>query len=252
MRQLLAASLVTVSLTPLCHAMDLAEAYRQALKNDPQWSANTNSYLAEKEKAGQSSGALLTTVALSGSLYKNHFSPETGASLSYNATQYGAQIRQPLFRADLWRDYQRSKTLTDVNEANYRQKEQDQVLRVSQAYVDVLRAQETLSTAQAEEAALKRQLEQAQKRFEVGLIAKTDVLEAQAQLDGAVANRISAEAALAGSCEVLATIVGGDPGKLAALRDDFTVTPPSPASAEEWAKLANDKNPQLSAARLNY
>lgn len=252
MRQLLAASLVTVSLTPLCHAMDLAEAYRQALKNDPQWSANTNSYLAEKEKAGQSSGALLPTVALSGSLYKNHFSPETGASLNYNATQYGAQVRQPLFRADLWRDYQRSKTLTDVNEANYRQKEQDQVLRVSQAYVDVLRAQETLSTTQAEEAALKRQQEQAQKRFEVGLIAKTDVLEAQAQLDGAVANRISAEAALASSREVLATIVGGDPGTLDALRDDFTVTPPSPASAEEWARLANDKNPQLSAARLNY
>ena len=95
MRQLLAASLLTVSLTPLCHAMDLAEAYRQALKNDPQWSANTSSYLAEKEKAGQSSGALLPTVALSGSLYKNHFSPETGASLSYNALQYGAQIRQP-------------------------------------------------------------------------------------------------------------------------------------------------------------
>jgi outer membrane protein len=91
-----------------------------------------------------------------------------------------------------------------------RQKLQEQVQRVSEAYFNVLRAEETLGASKSEEAALKRQLEQAQKRFDVGLIAKTDVLEAQAQLDGATASRISQEVGLASAREVLASIIGGD------------------------------------------
>jgi outer membrane protein len=83
-------------------------------------------------------------------------------------------------------------------------------LRVSEAYFNVLRAEETLASAKAEEAALKRQLEQSQKRFEVGLIAKTDVLEAQAQLDGSTAARISQEVGLASANEVLAGIIGNN------------------------------------------
>ncbi|HEX5360743.1 MAG TPA: TolC family outer membrane protein [Fluviicoccus sp.] len=251
MHRILAASLLSFALSPLCHAIDLAQAYDLALKNDPEWAASTNAYKAEMLREGQNSGALLPTVGLSASYANNNFSPDMGASTTYNSVQYGLQVRQPLYRADLWRDYQRAKSSSSASEANYRQKQQELVLKVSEAYINVLRAQETLSTTQAEEAALKRQLEQAQKRFEVGLIAKTDVLEAQAQLDGAVANRISAEVGVANTREVLTAIIGKDPGTLSELRKDFAVTPPLPASADEWAEMARSKNPQLTAARMN-
>ena len=124
--------------------------------------------------------------------------------------------------------------------------------KVSEAYFNVLRAEETLGASKSEEAALKRQLEQAQKRFDVGLIAKTDVLEAQAQLDGATANRISQEVGLASAREVLASIIGGDASALSSLRADFIVTTPQPSNPDDWVKLAQDKNPQLATARFNY
>lgn len=252
MRRLLSAVIIASGFAPACYALDLAQAYEQALKNDPQWAATTNQYLSDGQKEALSQGALLPTVGLSATINRNKVSPETGSNYDYTGQQYALQLRQPLYRADLWRAWQKSKSLTSVNEANYRQKQQEQVLRVSEAYFNVLRAEETLSSAKAEEAALKRQLEQAQKRFDVGLIAKTDVLEAQAQLDGSTAGRISQEVGLASARETLAAIIGNDPGKLSALRTDFVVTPPQPANPDDWVKLAKDKNPQLASARFSY
>lgn len=251
MRRLIAAPLLALALNPLSHAIDLAQAYDLALKNDAEWAAITSSYKAEQLKEGQNRGALLPTVGLSGSYSENRFSPDIGKAASYPATQYGLQLKQPLYRADLWRAWQQARKSTSVSEANYRQKQQELVLKVSEAYINVLRAQETLATSQAEEAALKRQLEQAQKRFEVGLVAKTDVLEAQAQLDGATANRISATVGVSSSREALTALIGQDPGTLAALSPDFKVTEPQPSSPDDWAEMAKEKNPQMDAARLN-
>lgn len=251
MRRLLAASLLSFSLTPLSYALDLAQAYNLALKNDADWAATTNAFKAEQLKEGQNYGALLPTVGLSASLSENRISPDNGASADYSATQYGLQVKQPLYRADLWRSWEQSRKAASASEAGYRQKQQELVLKVSEAYLNVLRAQETLGTTQAEEAALKRQLEQAQKRFEVGLIAKTDVLEAQAQLDGAIANRISAEVGVSSTRETLTAVIGQNPGTLAALRTDFAVTAPMPSNADDWAEMAKAKNPSMEAARLN-
>lgn len=251
MRFLLSALVASIGLSSNCFALDLAQAYEQALKNDPQWSAITNQYLAEKEKENLSYGALLPTVGFSGAINRNKVSPDTGANYSYTGTQLALQARQGLYRPDLWTSYSKAQSLSSVNEANYRQQQQEQILRVSEAYFNVLRAEETLASAKAEEAALKRQLEQSQKRFEVGLIAKTDVLEAQAQLDGSIAARISQEVGLASALEVLAGIIGNNANTLSKLRADFVITPPQPNNAEEWVKLAQDKNPQLAAARFN-
>ena len=252
MRRLFPVLLIASSAASTCYALDLAQAYEQALKNDPQWASITNQYLAENEKENLSREALRPTVGFTGSVNRNNVSPDTGSSYSYTGTQLAIQARQPLYRADLWKAYEKAKALTSVNEATYRQKQQEQVQRVSEAYFNVLRAEETLGASKSEEAALKRQLEQAQKRFDVGLIAKTDVLEAQAQLDGATANRISQEVGLASAREVLASIIGGDASALSSLRADFIVTTPQPSNPDDWVKLAQEKNPQLATARFNY
>lgn len=251
MRCLLSVLIASFGVVSNSYALDLAQAYEQALKNDPQWAATTGQYLAEKEKENLSYGALLPTVGFSGAINRNETSPDVGSSYGYTGTQLAIQARQPLYRPDLWTAYEKAKTLTSVNEATYRQQQQEHVLRVSEAYFNVLRNEETLSSAKSEEAALKRQLEQSQKRFDVGLIAKTDVLEAQAQLDASIAVRINQDVALASAREVLTGIIGNDAGTLSKLRADFMITPPQPNNADDWVKLAHEKNPQLASARFN-
>ena len=252
MRRLLALAIVASTVGSTAYALDLEQAYQQALKNDPQWAAINNQYWSDSLKVELSHGALKPTVGLSAAVNANKVDPESAASYNYTGTQLALQLRQPLYRADLWKAYSKAQALNSVNEANLRQKLQEQVQRVSEAYFNVLRAEETLAASKSEEAALKRQLEQAQKRFDVGLIAKTDVLEAQAQLDGATASRISQEVGLASAREVLASIIGTDASQLSGLRADFIVTAPQPSNPNDWVKLAQDKNPQLASARFNY
>jgi outer membrane protein len=119
MRFILSTLVASIGLSSNCLALDLAQAYEQALKNDPQWSATTSQYLAEKEKERLSYGALLPTVGFSGSMNRNKVSPDTGTDYSYTGTQLALQARQGLYRPDLWTSYSKAKSLSSVNEANY-------------------------------------------------------------------------------------------------------------------------------------
>ncbi|HET8731758.1 MAG TPA: TolC family outer membrane protein [Moraxellaceae bacterium] len=232
--------------------LDLSEAYGKALQNDPTWLAARNNYLAGSEEVTVGRGGLLPTVAATADVSKDSFTGKTaGNNYDFNQTQWGIKATQPLFRADAWNDYQRAQASSSQAEATFRSQEQELALRVSQAYFSVLSAEEGLAYAQSEEAANGRQLDQAQQRFDVGLIAITDVLEARAGFDGARANRISAEASLAAARENLAAIVGEDPGKLVPLKADAPMVKPVPEDPEAWVRLAREKNPDLIAARKN-
>lgn len=237
------------------HALDLTEAYAKARQNDPTWLAAGNNYLAGTEEAAVSRGGLLPNVVASGSISKDEFEPAVSdptIPTDSDTTQWAIKATQPLFRADAWFDYQRARASSSQAEAVYRSQEQELALRVSQAYFTVLSAQETLAYAQSEEAAYGRQLDQAQQRFDVGLIAITDVLEARASFDGARANRIAAESALASAQENLAVVIGEAPDRLAPLKPDAPMVKPVPADPEAWVVLARERNPDLIAAQRNY
>lgn len=238
------------------HALDLSEAYAKAQTNDPRWSAARNTYLADDATSDVARAGLLPSLIASGSVSQNDFERDTpiagNTSVDYKNTTYGAKLTQPLFNADAWYGYQSAKAVGSQAEATYRSAEQDLALRVSQAYFAVLSAQETQAYAEAEEAALARQLDQAQQRFDVGLIAITDVLEARASFDGSRANRILAEANVSTAQETLSTIIGEAPGKLAALKPDTPMVKPVPANPEEWVKLARERNPDIKAAEQSY
>lgn len=234
-------------------ALDLAEAYAKARQNDPNWSAARNNYEAEQQTVNIGRGGLLPTLAISGSLSENSFDSDSGTTdADFQSTQYGAKLTQPLFRADAWSSYQRSKSVSSLAEAGFRSQEQQLALSVAQAYFAVLSAQETLAYAQSEEAAFARQLDQAQQRFDVGLIAITDVLEARAANDGARAGRIGAEAILSTAQENLSAIIGETPDRLAPLKPDAPLVKPIPADPDAWAKLAKEQNPDLAAAQQSY
>jgi outer membrane protein len=238
-------------------ALDLAEAYQLALSNDPSWASSQHTYQADQENRALSRAYLLPSLDLNGTISHQETSSPTipgttfGGTHSYRQTQYGAKLTQPLFRVDAWYAYQQAKAVTSASEASFRQQQQDLVLRVANAYFGVLQAQENLEYSKAEEAALGRQLDQAQQRFDVGLIAITDVLQARAQFDASRASRISSEAALNNARETLATIVGRSDDKLVPLKAEAPMNRPLPDSPDPWVKLALQNNPQLAAARFN-
>lgn len=253
-RPLLSSLSLALLLANAAHALDLSEAYGKAQQNDPSWRAARNTYLAGKQESAVGLGGLLPSVAVSASVAQEEFEPSTAgvAPRDSDVTQLFAKATQPLFRADAWFDYQRARATSSQAEATFRSDEQALALRVSQAYFAVLRAQETLAYAESEEAAFGRQLDQAQQRFDVGLIAITDVLEARAGFDGSRASRIAAEAALHAAQEGLAVIIGEAPGKLAALKPDAPMIKPVPADPEAWTRLAREHNPDLQAAQKSY
>lgn len=244
---------LAMALANSAQALDLHEAYTKAQTNDPRWSAARNTYLADEATSDVARAGLLPSLVATGDISQNKFEADGGVGDSdYKSTSYGAKLTQPLFNANAWYAYKSAKSIGSQAESTYRSAEQDLALRVSQAYFAVLEAQETLAYSEAEEAALARQLDQAQQRFDVGLIAITDVLEARASFDGSRANRILAEANVSTAKESLSTIIGEAPSKLAALKPDTPMVKPVPADPEEWVKLARERNPDIKAAEASY
>lgn len=254
--------LVNTSVSTLGFAQDLLETYRQALAHDPSWQVTVNQYLADQQQERLALGGLLPTVGLSGAINRNRFqsdNPQSNMLLgqpvnsSASTTRQAAlAIRQPLFRMDLWQQYQQAKVATSLNDSRFTSDQQNFILRVAEAYFEVLRAQNLIGTLNAEVTALQRQMNMMQARFKEGVVARTDVSEAAAQYQNAVANRIAGDNQVINAQENLAIILGTTPQNLAPLSNDFEAQSPVPNQMQAWVDLAKQKNPQLSQARLQY
>jgi outer membrane protein len=120
---------------------------------------------------------------------------------------------------------------------------------VLQAYLNILRAQDRLDTTKAEITAVKRQLEQVQQRFDVGLVAITDVLDSQAAYDNAVVRGIQAEGDYAISFETLSTLTGRSYESLNRLDESLPIVDPNPSQEDEWVNTALENNYGVKAAR---
>lgn len=160
-------------------------------------------------------------------------------------------LDQTLFDWSAFRAFDQAGDQVALAHAQYRAAEQDLVLRVTQTYFDLLAADDNLRFATAEKTAVERQLEQAKRRFEVGLSAITDVQEAQARYDLTVAQEIQAEQALASAREALTVITGPGANRSAPLREEFPLVPPNPTDVEQWVGVARDNNLQLLVSNLN-
>jgi outer membrane protein len=163
---------------------------------------------------------------------------------------WSAQLRQSLFHWDQWVKVKQADKQAVQADIDYHVAELDLFLRIATAYFNVLQAQDTLQADQAAREAIGRQLEQAQKRFEVGLIAITDVQEAQAGYDQAVATEIVAKRTLANSKEALRAITGQYPGDLATPTSELALVGPTPADENAWVDTALKQNYSLQSAQL--
>ena len=229
---------------------NLLDIYNEALKNDPTFKAAEYSYLADKELVVQGRASLLPSLTLSGSTNWNEYYQDKQLQQEYNSFSSSARLSQPLFRLDSWFQYKQSKSLTNAAEAEFAYEQQNLLVRTADLYFGVLRAIDNLNAAISEEKAIKKQLDQAQQRFEVGLSAITGVQEAQLAYDLSKASRISIEGRLFSAREALNALIGREIFSLDELGEGLLVEVPTPTSKEQWVDLALENNYQLKAAYL--
>jgi outer membrane protein len=258
-KPLIAALIASAFLSLNAQAADLIQVYQQALANDAVYGSARASLAAGRERVPQGRAGLLPTVGLSGSYQRNNseFDPfnngvtittptgttvvaGTGVTLSQN--QYTLALSQPLFRWDRWENYEQSKLQQSITEAQYAQAQQDLITRVSQAYFDVLAAQDTLETTRAQKAATTEQLASAKRNFEVGTQTITDTHEAQAAYDLVVAQEFAAVNDLENKKSALQTIIGTAPAALAPLKTGVALASPQPAVIDPWVSSAENQN----------
>ena len=250
MKNLFCSVFLSLFLVSYVFSENILEIYDEALKNDPTFKAAEYSYLADKEIVVQGRAALLPSITLSGSTNWNEYYQNKELQQQYNSFSGSARVSQPLFRLDTWFQFKQSKSLTDAAEADFAFEQQSLVLRTAELYFGVLRAIDNLNASISEEKAIKKQLDQAQQRFEVGLSAITGVQEAQLAFDLSKAARISTEGNLFSAREALNALIGREIFSLNELGDDLNVSSPYPNSKEEWVELALKNNYQLKASYL--
>jgi len=248
-------------------ASDLAEVYARALQNDPQIREAEANRLATLESKPQALASMLPQLSASagydkrkseGPGYITFFSETTGDQVSIegyskrdtSTDSWDVTLRQSIFRWENWVSLKRADKEVAQAEIDYQAAQQDLILRTSESYFNVLAAKDTLTAAEATYDALGRQLEQAEKRFEVGLIAVTDVQEAKAAYDSATAALIQAKRSLATQLEFLRELTGDTFDTLNGPGENMPLSAPDPANEEEWVKQAMDQNLQLSSSRV--
>lgn len=247
----------------LVQGASLLEVYQQALQSDPLIHEAESRRQAALEAAPQARALLLPQISAGAQYSSSNFdgsSAEGGAGgtiasvtseSSTTSTGWTVDLRQTLFRWDQWVGLRKAEKQVAKAQVNYEAAQQDLIVRVVTRYFNVLAAEDQLTSIHADRTAIARQLEQAKQRFEVGLIAITDVQESQAAYDQAVANEIGSKRSLATAREFLREITGEYIRILSAPDDDFPLTPPNPASEASWNEIAMAQNLALVSSRFD-
>jgi outer membrane protein len=234
------------------NAADLVDTFRAAQANDPVFASAKAARQAGLEKLPQGRSLLLPTINLTANTTYNHQeSTLSGSTLNnqFNSNGYGVSLVQPLFRQQNWTTYTEADLQLLQTEAQFMTAVQDLVLRVSQAYFDVLIAQDTVQLAEAQKTAISEQLEQAKRNFDVGSATITDTLEAQSRFDLTSAQQIAVQNDLEIKRRSLQQLINEMPKDLKPLGKDFTLEAPQPADMEKWVEDAMQTNPQLANAK---
>jgi outer membrane protein len=251
------ALLLTVILVTLCwwktsSAEDLLTVYRLALHNDAELMIAEANYLAAIEVLPLAQSRNRPQVFFNAEGRHIEADDVDTGSNSSNNTLYGLNLTQSLYNYEINGDIEIAEANTRAELALLNEARQSLALRVAQTYFSILAAGDNIDFTYAERTAIARQLEEAQKRFEVGLIAITDVVEAQASFDLSEAQVILAENILENAWQALVVLTADNSiRKLAPLGDDLKLSLPNPITVDAWVVLALNNNLELIAAQEN-
>lgn len=243
------------SLAPFTYGNSLFDVYELALQNDAQLKADKAKYEAGLQNKTIARAGLLPQinagyqVGKTDSELTNNISNVTTKD-DYDTQGWDISLNQPLFNMASWYIYKQGVKLSEQSEAQYGADQQSLIVRVAEAYFNVLRSIETLEATIAEEKALAKQLEQTKQRFEVGLTAITEVHEAQAAFDSARAATLEARGNLGINYEALEVLTGKPEDKVAPLSAKFPVVNPEPANRADWVEFSLKNNYSLKASKL--
>ena len=239
---------------------DLLEIYRLALASDPVYSAARAGWTASQEKLPQGMAGLLPQASVSASTQYNDRDLRfrnpavAGSQAQYNSNTASLSVTQPLYRKQNLVAYDQGKTQVALADVQFASVAQDLILRVSQAYFDVLLASANLSFTQAQKTAIAQQLEQAKRNFEVGNATITDTHEAQARFDLVTAQEIAAKADVEVKNRTLEQLIGRPAPALAGPARNFSPIPPTPNTMEAWVERArtNGLAVRIAQETLNF
>ena len=241
----------TLSAAPV-GAADLLQIYRDALANDATYASARATRDAGLESLPQGLAQILPTVNATGFTQANNVDIKfrdiagTGATTesqrSGSTSGFTVTLTQPLFNGQNFQVYREAGFKAVQAEALFGQATQDLIVRVAQAYFDVLSSQDSLAFIQGQKVAIAEQLAQAKRNFEVGTATITDTHEAQARFDLATSQEIAAQSDLEIKKRTLQQIVGKFPEQLEPLKPNIELNPPKPNSMEDWASAASTQS----------
>jgi len=261
MKPLIGLVLASLLAVPAVQAANLSEVLALALQSAPQLREADANRLAAHENKPLARSVMLPQINAG---YEADHEEQDGTSRQFAAARFidvpftstadtnfwSLELKQSVFRWDQWVSLRQADSTIAQAEADYQTAEQGLLQRVAQRYFDVLASRDDLDSVIATKEAVARQLEQAETRFEVGLIAITDVREAQAAYDTAVADEIAAKRVLGTSKELLREVTGEYFDELLAPGDDLPLVPPEPQNVDTWVTSSLQQNSAVVSSRL--
>jgi outer membrane protein len=250
-------AILSLLLCVTANAESLMQIYYQALENDPTFKSAEAQYLATKENLPIARAAALPNLGISGAtqrqVFNNNFQSSIlntaiGSNLYNTSNIYSLNLTQPLFNLAVWNRVRLAGAQVRQADATFSAAVQDLMLRTGQAYFAVLSSRENLHYTRMQKKAVARQLKQSKEQYDVGLIAITDVNEAQASYDVTVANEIAAKFAVDNAVEALRRITGKSYKHLMGANDKLPLVKPNPNAIEQWVETAQNQNYSLLAA----
>jgi outer membrane protein len=236
-----------IGISPAVYAQDLLEVYDLALQNDPVLKQARASQLATGESKNQSVANLLPNVSATGlsnfnRLSNKRFTYQGVGVQNYSDNNFNVNLTQPLFHWDHWIQLSQSDNQIAQAEADYQAELQKLMIKITEAYFNVLAAEDNLGFSRAEKQAIARQLEQAKQRFAIGLIDITESRQAQAAFDTAVANEIEASNNVDDQKEALTEIIGAQDLMLNNMGENIPLARPEPDDISTWSSSAEVGN----------
>lgn len=246
--------LLSASSLSIAQPIDLMAAYQLAVNHDSEIHAAYNQLMASKEVKPQALAALLPSVDISASSadVRKESDGISGKNTSQSRNEsFEVSLRQPLFNWASFVRFNQADQSVSRAEIEYHLAEQDLILRVTQQYLEVLQAEVDLTVANDDMKAFALKLDQAKQRFEVGLIAITDVHDAQARYDLSFATQIAAQDTLRSRQEALREIIQADEINLVPLLSNFPLASPEPNDMAEWESSSKKRNLSIKIAKLD-
>ena len=233
------------------------QIYRDAVQNDPALASAQANWQATQEVLPQAKAGLLPNAAATGSFTGNRYETKVKGdpntlSNNYGQINAGVSAAQPLFRYQNIVNYDQAKQTVAQSDDVLELARQDLILRVAQAYFDVLLAQFTIELTESQKKAVVESLAQAKRNFEVGVATITDTNEAQAKYDQIVAQEIAARNDYDNKVTVLGAIIGRPPKELKRVGAGFVPVPPDPDTLQYWVDRSRTDNLNVKVAERNF